>query len=143
MLKRTLDLRPRLVVYGFMEDHLRRNLSPCASSYAPFCTPVAYVAIDAEGKPFTHRPRHELFSLERNRKFYEEVTMRDRFTIDDVLWRARVDLFRVRESRLIQYPNDRASRERSLSWLLWQMDLATRKAGARLLVMYIPPLGVG
>ncbi len=30
MLQRSLDLRPRLVVYGYIADHMNRNVSHCA-----------------------------------------------------------------------------------------------------------------
>ena len=55
LLRRHLDLRPRVVVYGFIDDHLRRNLAPCAPSYAPYCLPVAHVGFAGQGTP-TIRP---------------------------------------------------------------------------------------
>lgn len=45
-LKLNLDLRPKLVVYGFISDHLRRNVMPCAPSYYPFCLDVSHVEFD-------------------------------------------------------------------------------------------------
>jgi len=46
MLQRSLDLRPRVVVYGFIADHMKRNISPCAPAYGPLCLPFSYVGID-------------------------------------------------------------------------------------------------
>src|SRR4030095_8016584 len=43
------DLRPRVVLYAFIHDHLRRNLSPCAPSTAPICLPVPHVTVDTAG----------------------------------------------------------------------------------------------
>ena len=34
---RFADLRPSLLIYGFWEDHLFRNLAKCQNSYAPYC----------------------------------------------------------------------------------------------------------
>jgi hypothetical protein len=114
LLRRHLDLRPRLIVYGFIDDHLRRNLSPCAPSYAPFCVPMAHVALTASSLPTIRPPKWEYFSAEQNRDFYRDVAMTDRFSFRDVLWRARVDLFRVRESRGIAFRDDTVTRAASM-----------------------------
>ena len=143
LLQRHLDLRPRVIVYGFIDDHLRRNLSPCAPSYAPFCTPVAHVVFGKNDTLTIHPPKGELFSAEANRRFYEEITMTDRFSFRDVLWRARVDLFRVQKSQAIAYPNDPRSQKESMMWLMGQLADAARGAGATLLVAYIPRLERG
>jgi hypothetical protein len=50
-LERHRDLRPRVVVYGLIEDHLRRNLEPCAPSFFPNCLRVpTVIGLDA-GQP--------------------------------------------------------------------------------------------
>lgn len=140
LLERNLDLRPRVVVYGFINDHIRRNLSPCAPSLSPYCLPNAYVDFSESGEPFIHAPRMEFFSPEQNRKFYDEILLRQKFGINDVLWRLRVDLFRIAESRSITYPNDEASRWRSLEFLLGRMESAAARVDASLLFVYIPGL---
>ena len=142
LLRRHLDLRPRVIVYGFMQDHLRRNLSPCAPSYAPFCAPVAHVGFD-KGIPSIRRPKWDHFSAEQNRKFYEEITMTDRFTFRDVLWRARVDLFRISAARDIQYPQDPGVQSASLAWLVHMLAEEARGAGASLIILHIPELSPG
>jgi hypothetical protein len=43
-LDRHADLHPRVVVYGLIEDHLRRNLDPCAPNFFPNCLQVPIVA---------------------------------------------------------------------------------------------------
>jgi hypothetical protein len=142
LLRRHLDLRPRVIVYGFIDDHLRRNLSPCAPSYAPFCAPVAHVALGG-GVPTIQPPKWEHFTTEQNRDFYNDVTMTDRFSFRDVLWRARVDLFRVRESAAITFPDTPAIRAASMDWLMGQIAAEARRAEASLLVVYIPALSRG
>ena len=42
-LERNRDLAPRVIVYTFVADHLRRNLSPCAPLPTPGCVSVPYV----------------------------------------------------------------------------------------------------
>jgi hypothetical protein len=143
LLRRHLDLRPRVIVYGFIDDHLRRNLSPCAPSYAPFCAPVAHVAFATNGTPTIRPPEWEYFSPELNRKFYEEITMTDRFSFRDVLWRARVDLFRVRASQAIAFPSDPAPRTASMTWLMGLLVEEARRVRATLVVVHIPALSRG
>jgi len=53
-LERHRDLRPRVVVYGLIEDHLRRNLDPCARSFFPNCLRVpTIVGLDGGEPSFT------------------------------------------------------------------------------------------
>ena len=42
-LERHADLRPKVIVYGLIEDHLRRNLDPCALNFFPTCLQVPTV----------------------------------------------------------------------------------------------------
>jgi len=143
LLRRQLDLRPRAVVYSFIDDHLQRNLSPCAPSYAPFCAPAAHVGFDGDGRPRIDPPDPRLFSVELNRRFYEEITMTDGFSVRDVFWRARVDLLRLRQTRAIAFPNDGRSQSASLRWLVGRLAEETRRAGAGLLIVRVPGLQRG
>jgi hypothetical protein len=43
MLQKFVD-NNELVVYGFIDDHVRRNVRPCAPSYSPFCLYVPTVS---------------------------------------------------------------------------------------------------
>ncbi len=56
LLKRNRDLKPRLVIYGFIYAHLDRNVEACGPTYHPFCMGVAHVAWDGEGKPYIAPP---------------------------------------------------------------------------------------
>ncbi len=143
LLRRELDLRPRVVVYGFIDDHLQRNLSPCAPSYAPFCAPVAHVVLDGDGRPAIGPPNPGLFTVDLNRRFYEEITMTDGFYVRDVLWRARVDLLRLRQTRAIEFPHDARSQSTSVRWLIGRLVEETRRAGAALVIVRIPGLEPG
>lgn len=138
LLERNLDLEPEIVIYGFIADHLRRNLSPCAPSYSPYCLPVAFVGFDVEGQPFLEPPRIDYFTPEQNQEFYEQVLMRERFGWRDVLWRMRVDLFRLRESSRIAYESDPAKMGAALGFLIDRMLAAVKRTESRLIILHIP-----
>lgn len=138
LLERNLDLEPKIVIYGFIEDHLRRNLAPCAPSYAPYCLPVAFIDFDGVGRPFLHPPMMEYFSPRQNRAFFYQVLMQDGFGWRDVLWRMKIDLFRIRETSRISYRSDSPSKTKALEFLLSKMVAAVEDIGGRLIVMYIP-----
>lgn len=42
-LERHADLHPKIIVYGFLEDHLRRNVFPCAEMANPYCVGRPYM----------------------------------------------------------------------------------------------------
>jgi hypothetical protein len=46
--RRFKDLNPSILVYGFWEDHLYRNVAKCATSYAPFCISLPYFTCRGE-----------------------------------------------------------------------------------------------
>jgi hypothetical protein len=46
-----LDLRPRVVVYSFIEDHLARNVAPCASATSGWCEVQPYLAPGSTAQP--------------------------------------------------------------------------------------------
>ncbi|UCF86621.1 MAG: hypothetical protein JSV71_03825 [Nitrospiraceae bacterium] len=58
-IEQNTDLKPRVIIYGFIKDHLRRNLQPCANSYMPSCLPTAFVDFDEQGNAFIHEPLTE------------------------------------------------------------------------------------
>ena len=60
----------RLVIYGFIADHMKRNISPCAPAYGPLCLPVSSVRVDEQGRPTIRPPVEGLFAV--NRRFWDE-----------------------------------------------------------------------
>jgi hypothetical protein len=134
-LRRSLDLRPRVVVYGFMADHMKRNLSPCAPAYGPLCLPISYVDFARDGAPEIRSPDGSLFDL--NRRFWETFFLRENAWPRQLLIAGEADLARV--ARTPKAPPDTpTTRERSLEMLLGKMHEASTSAGARLLVVHIP-----
>lgn len=139
MLKRNLDLKPRVVVYGVINAQLIRNLSPCAPSFAPFCIPVSYVELDEQLKPFVRLPEFDYFEPELNRRFFQEVFLREPgITWNDVAWRMRVDLFGYRDRKALARPGGPVAERKAQNLVFRQMIAATDSIGAKLVVVFIP-----
>lgn len=141
MLERNADLKPKVIIYAFIKDHIRRNLSPCAPSYTPFCFPVSYVDFDEQGSPYIHRPQMGYYQ-ELNKKFYEYVILGN-FGFDDIIWGVKITLFRLTRSNRLNYSNDSVSRQKSMSYLMNKIIEVAKSIDAVLIVMYIPKLKRG
>lgn len=138
MLQRHRDLRPEVVTYLFIDDHLRRNLSPCAPSYSPFCSPVSHVALTDDAARIAPPP-HDRAEPELSEKFRREILQSDGVDLNHVLWRARVDLMDLRWGGPLQAV-DPADAARGLAYALAEMQRAAGDLGARLLVIRVPLL---
>ena len=138
--RRNRALHPRYVIYAIIEDHLRRNLSPCAPSISAYCLPVAYVAWDrATGAPsIAPAPLERSMPAERLRDFLTEVVFTDRIGPADVLWKARMDLHHAAALDDFRFEDTPARRQAAASFLLGALAKEVSAAGARLLVVYIP-----
>ena len=136
MLQRSLDLRPRVVVYGFIADHMKRNISPCAPAYGPLCLPFSYAGIDAQGATVVRPPDARLFAV--NRRFWDDFFFAK--TIGPrQLWAATTaEWTRLARTPRPEAPDDPATRERILERLLGDMARAAGSVGARLIVLDIP-----
>ena len=144
MLKRNLDLRPRVVIYGVINAQLMRNLWPCGPSFAPFCVPVSYVALDERRKPFVHPPNFRYFDPELNRRFFDEVFMRaPGLSWNDVIWRMRVDLLGYRDRGAFLRATTPVAERKAQNLVFRQMVAATDSIGAQLLVVFIPSCARG
>ena len=86
-LERHAGLAPKVIVYGLIEDHLRRNLDPCAPNFFPTCLRVPTVAgLDAGRPHFTPVPGSGLAGVDLTA---ELLALHDR---PGVLARARAGL---------------------------------------------------
>lgn len=142
MLLRNADLKPKVVVYGFIPDHLRRNVAPCAPNYVPLCAPVAY--LQREGDQVVLKPPHmEIFSPEENQAFITEVAMRDPRGLGALFsraeWAAKIAWldWRHREIAVDQSPENAAL---ALNVMIGAMADETAKIGAKLVVLHMPYL---
>ena len=136
MLERSLDLRPRLVVYGFIADHMKRNASPCAPAYGPLCLPVSYVSLDESGVPVVRRPTADLFAA--NRRFWDDFFFAKSIGPRQLWAAAQAEWIRLTRTPRPEAPDDPVTRERVLVALLTRMADATQSVGATLLVLDIP-----
>jgi len=141
MLRRSLDLRPRLVVYGFIADHMKRNVSPCAPAYGPLCLPFSYVGLDGSGNPVVRTPDPALFGV--NRRFWNEFFFSKRLGPAQVLAAAEAEVVRLTRTVPIVAPDDPATREKILERLLGDMAEAAASVEAPLLVVNLPYLERG
>lgn len=142
MLMRNADLKPKVVIYGFIADHLRRNVAPCAPNYVPYCAPVAYLQRDGD-RIVLQPPHMELFAPEDNRDFMAEVAMRDPAWLGAIFlrakWAARIAWLGWRHPSISvdQSPETAAA---ALRVMIQAMADETRKIGAELVVLHMPYL---
>ena len=142
MLLRNADLKPKVVVYGFIPDHLRRNVAPCAPNYVPLCAPVAYLQRDGD-QVVLQPPHMEIFSPEDNQAFIAEVAMRNPAGLGALFrraeWAARIAWldWRHREIEVDQSPETAAL---ALKVMVGAMADEAAKIGAKLVVLHMPYL---
>jgi hypothetical protein len=145
-LMRNADLKPKVVVYGFIQDHLRRNLSPCAPNYVPFCLPVSY--LKRENDWVVLQPPHmEYFAPEDNRAFMAEIAMRDASGPLDwffaAKWAARIAWFKYRNIETIAYDDSLATATAGIHAMIGAMADEVKGMGAKLVVVNMPYLRRG
>jgi hypothetical protein len=139
-------LKPKVVVYGFIQDHLRRNVSPCAPNYVPFCLPAPYLKRDGDWIVL-QAPHMEYFSPADNRAFITEVAMRD--PADPLswwlraTWAARIALFQYRHSATIAVDTSPETAAGGIRAMIEAMLNESQAMGARLVVLNLPYLPRG
>jgi hypothetical protein len=145
MLLRNADLKPKVVVYGFIRDHLRRNVAPCAPNFLPYCLPVAY--LQREGDQIVLQPPPtEIFSVEENRDFMAEVATRDpggpRALWLRTKWAAKIA---VREyfDRTVSADQSPETAALALTAMVRAMADESRRIGAKFVVLNLPYLARG
>jgi hypothetical protein len=143
LLERHESLRPSTIVYAFVEDHLRRNLAPCAPSYGPFCRPVSHVAIGSEGRASLQLPDSRLARADLGERYLRDVALAPPRPVRDLLWQARIDLARLTGPRPPTPRGDPDAREAAQRWVFDSMAGVARRLGARLIVLHVPYLRPG
>jgi hypothetical protein len=134
LLKRNRDLKPKLVIYGFINAHLDRNVLACAASYHPFCFDTAHVAWDGQGKPMIEPPQSN--GVRRFQQHLLGTGWNPLAWLDhgiDVI-RGRIELARDNE----RAPGLVNKREEAFAFLFRDMEKTVREMGAELLVVFIP-----
>lgn len=145
-LLRNGDLHPKVVVYGFIQDHLRRNLSPCAPNFVPYCLPVSYLHRENDWLVL-HPPHLEFFSPTDNRAFMAEVSMRDPTEplawARRAEWAAKIAFFRYRHADTIAVDGSPEIAAAGIRVMIDAMLEETQRIGARLIVLNLPYLPRG
>jgi len=138
MLRRNADLRPKLVVYPIITDHLRRNVSACAPSYYPFCADVSYVAVGPAGTFEIRPPRTNGVDRMYLQVQYEQAGLAP------MAWLTHgfdVAIARI-AARAAEYQASRMSETSALHYLLSELSSTAKDIGADLLVVFIPMAGL-
>jgi hypothetical protein len=141
-LRKLAHLKPKLVVYGFIEDHIARSMVPSARCSSPFMRPVAFVDLNDAGKPFVHDP----LSIDPHYfEYLDEMVLRHDFGWTDFKWAVRRDYMALtgKDKRGLLSPyyqrtHDSRLRQRVVSFLMEEMRRECREIGAKLLVVYLP-----
>jgi hypothetical protein len=135
VLRRNLDLKPKLVVYTLISAHLRRNLSPCAPSFYPFCLDTSYVAVESAGRMEIHPPR-----TNGVRRLQLQIR-NDVGRLDPITWIVHgidVVIGRALSLRADNRAADPTAQRIALQYLLGEMLTTVTGAGATLLIVFVP-----
>jgi hypothetical protein len=135
MLQRNIDLKPRVVVYSFIENHIAYNMFPCAQAYYPFCLDVSHLVFDADGRPRIAPP----WSDGATRAQLQAKAERE--WLDPLTWIVHgVDVIysRVLWSEAKKTLPGRPEQEKALEFLLGELAKTSRSIGAHLLFVHLP-----
>jgi hypothetical protein len=135
MLRRNQDLKPRIVVYSFVMDNLRRNVTPCAPGFYPFCYDVSYAARGQDGALQIRPPHGNGVERVRLQLLMEQGKL-------DPLARVvhGVDLMLSKhyQRTAFRLGLDVAEQNAAFDFLLGQLAGTCKDIGAELLVVFIP-----
>lgn len=90
--RRFMDLQPSILVYGFWEDHLYRNVTKCINSYAPFCLSQPSFSCPHGGSCRIVPPKNNAGSMHLTQTYARDLGQgRDSYGFaDDVYWTGRL-----------------------------------------------------
>ncbi|MBO6520063.1 MAG: SGNH/GDSL hydrolase family protein [Rhodospirillales bacterium] len=135
-------ISPKYVLYGFWEDHMNRNLRYCANNKFPVCSPLAYVSGTRENDFVLNPAKNSQVLIEDLGDFFRDMQRRPSLIglPKDMYWTHR-RLLRQLDEAINPLAYDKAPVERKIAasqFVLKNMAELTRKAGASLIVVYIP-----
>ena len=140
-LERNLDLRPRVVVYPLIADHLKRNLSPCAPAYGPLCLPCPSAVVEPSGEVHVAPPPAGLFDV--HRALGEEFFYRRPSTFGGLMVTARAEWARVFRAPRVPTEDGPGPRAAALTFLLRRLAADAKGVGAEVMVVHLPYLERG
>ncbi|MCH2169405.1 hypothetical protein MK489_01365 [Myxococcota bacterium] len=141
-LVRHSELKPDLVIYAFIDGHLRRNLDPCAPSFQPTCVPVPHLEIDEDGAIDIADPDAAVSAIafeyaERLRNLRQQPSLLDRVALG-------LDALKHRTRRSLQGRDARQEdpnlRYRAFVDVLARMKNRTDRLNSRLIVVALPAM---
>jgi hypothetical protein len=135
VLEGNASLHPRVVIYAFIGDHIRRALSPCAPSYAPTCLAVPHIVVDEAGRAQIEEADMSLFALQHD--FMETFLGGSGSPLHRVLLAFRVDVAGFQQ-RHLGFRFDAAARSQAMRLVIPRLSSAARNAGATLVIVAIP-----
>jgi len=145
-LRQHINLKPKVIVYAFWEDHFNRNVDRCSKTTgSPVCLEMPTVQFDVENYPYLQFPSNAIRNLESTRMWFLEAsgqTDKYRTYLTDFYWSA-YSVWRSieKEYRQITGHPEELSDEKKIAaanFVLDQMKLTVDLVEARLVVVYIP-----
>lgn len=141
-LENNIDLKPRAVIYGFIFDHMRRNLSPYAPSSIPVYTYQSHVERDEDNNLRIRLPA-KTYSPEPSKNFYQEVVWDRKFGVADIKCGVDIVMSALEINFIRKFDDNYTLRLESMEFLIHRMLEVTRKSNSTLIVVHIPYLEKG
>jgi len=129
-----------LIIYGFIDEHLRRNVTPCAPSFAPLCLYVPTVRRNSSAAFYIpdQVPRDNVTATD---EFFGWVKSKNYFSLDNVEFGLAFVLDKIDELRGRHEPTVPADEALAATeFALRKMEKFASENGARLLVVNV---GIG
>ena len=75
----------KIIIYGFIEDHLRRNVTKCAPSDGIYCIHIPVAKLDRD-KKISITDEIKINNFDLNQVYQERLTARDYFQLKDFFY---------------------------------------------------------
>lgn len=129
-----------LIIYGFIGDHVRRNVRPCAPNYSPFCLHVPTVGKN-DGGAFYIKDEMPADNVSASLDYFEWVKKRTFLNIDNFRFgyrfiNDRINLFWGVQNKTLQEEDWLPATE----FVINEMIKLAQKKGSKLLVVNV---GIG
>ena len=144
-LRQRVNLKPKVIVYAFWEDHFNRNVNHCFTTGSPVCFEAPTIQFDAESHPYIQFPSNTTHNLELTRRWYLEASSKSdkyRTFVTDLYW-SSYSVWRSIEKeyrRITGQPEEPPEENKvaAANFVIDQMKLTADQIGAQLVVIYIP-----
>lgn len=140
-LKKFGFLKPKVVIYGLINEHIERSVLPCAPCLSPFCRSVPYVTLTGSGMPEIRQARHV---TEGYFDYLGEMVMPHDFGWRDVYWAMKRDVMALlgRDANSINRRQARTlgpeGKAEAFRFLMNELIGEVRARNAKMIVVYIP-----